>query len=235
MRDGVRPQMERARVAQGLDAAVVGNRVAELDDLRNAPEMFDEAGGAAEGLARKIADGDLPIVKIGIRDSAEILEDEVLNHAQILADRRRADLLVVADDEDRFAQVQRDQRHHVALAGFIDDDNVEPRGARVKVFDHAGKRHHPYGDGPTALAHFSGCFSAQKGNADSVTFADATYGVQPADERLALTRRGAARLRGPGAFVDQFDGYTAQLLAQFFALGLQGFERDAGAEIELIV
>src|SRR4029077_10078339 len=47
MRNGVRPQMDAARVAQGLDAAVVGNRVAELDDLRNAPEMFDEAGGAA--------------------------------------------------------------------------------------------------------------------------------------------------------------------------------------------
>jgi len=59
--------------------------------------------------------------------------------------------------------------------------------------------------------------------------------IQPADERLALTRRGAARLRGPRAFVDEFDGYAAQLLAQLFALDLQDFERDAGAAIELIV
>src|SRR5258708_31033895 len=138
MRDGVRPQMDAARVAQGLDAAVVGNRVAELDDLRNAPEMFDKAGGAAERLASEIVDGDLAIVQIGVGNSAEILEDEVLNHAQILADGRGADLLVVADNEDRLAQVQGDQRHHVALAGFVDDDNVEARGARVKVFDHEG-------------------------------------------------------------------------------------------------
>src|SRR6266446_10714157 len=48
MRNGVRAQMDATRVAQGLDAAVVGNHVAELDDLRNAPEMFDEAGCAAE-------------------------------------------------------------------------------------------------------------------------------------------------------------------------------------------
>src|SRR4029077_9968378 len=116
-----------------------------------------EAGGAAERLASEIVDGNLAVVEIGIRDSAEILEDEVLDYAQILADSRRADLLVVADDEDGLPQVQRDQRHYVALAGFVDDDNVETRGAWVKVFDHAGKRHDPDGNGPAALAHFSGC------------------------------------------------------------------------------
>ncbi len=68
-----------------------------------------------------------------------------------------------------------------------------------------------------------------------MTFADAADGVEPADESLALPRRGPARLRGPRALVDEFDGHTAQLLAQFFALRLQGFERDAGAAIELIV
>jgi hypothetical protein len=62
MRDGVRPQMDAARIAQGLDAAVVGNHVAELDDFRNAPEMFDKASRASERLARQIVDRNLPIV-----------------------------------------------------------------------------------------------------------------------------------------------------------------------------
>src|SRR5580704_2447505 len=132
MRDGVWPQMDAARVAQRLDAAVVGNHVAELDDLRNAAEMFDKTGRAAERLAGEIVDGDLPVVQIRVRDSPKVLEDEVLNDAQILADGRRADLLMVADDEHRLAQVQGDQRHHVALAGFVDDYDVEARGARVK-------------------------------------------------------------------------------------------------------
>src|ERR1700674_1659182 len=56
MRDGVRPQMDAARVAQGLETAVVGNHVAELDDLRNTTEMLDEAGRAAERLACEIVD-----------------------------------------------------------------------------------------------------------------------------------------------------------------------------------
>src|SRR4029077_17550291 len=135
--------------------------------------MFNEAGGAAERLASEIVDGNLAVVEIGIRDSAEILEDEVLDHAQILADGRRADLLVVADDEHRFAQVQGDQGHYVALAGFVDDDNVETTSGAVKGFDHAGKRHDPGGNCAAAVAHFSGRFGAQKGNANSVTFADA--------------------------------------------------------------
>src|SRR5258707_14513404 len=112
MRNGVRPQVDAARVAQGLDAAIVGNRVAELDDLRNAPEMFDEAGGAAERLASEIVDGDLSVVQIRIRDSAEILEDEDLNHALILAYRGRPDMLEVGDHEHGFDQVKRDQSHH---------------------------------------------------------------------------------------------------------------------------
>jgi len=72
MRDQVRPQVDAACVPQGLDAAVVGNHVAELNDLRDAPEVFDQARGAAERLAREIVDGDLPVVEIGVRDSAGI-------------------------------------------------------------------------------------------------------------------------------------------------------------------
>src|SRR6202045_129133 len=113
MRDGVWPQMDAARIAQGLDATVVGNHIAELDDLRNTPEMFDKTRRAAKGLACEIVDGDLPVVKIRVRDSPEVLEDEVLNNAQILAHGRRADLFVVADNEHRLAQVQGNQRHHV--------------------------------------------------------------------------------------------------------------------------
>src|SRR4029077_6480502 len=56
MCDSVRPQSDAACIAQGLDATVVGNHVAELDDLRNAPEMFNEACSATERLARKIVD-----------------------------------------------------------------------------------------------------------------------------------------------------------------------------------
>src|SRR5712692_187753 len=104
--NGVRAEPNAAGVPQRLDAVVVGNQIAELDDFRDATEMFDEASGAAEGLARKVVDGNLAIVKIGIGDSGEVLEDEVLDDAKILADGGRADLFVVADDEDGFSEVE---------------------------------------------------------------------------------------------------------------------------------
>src|SRR5881396_2126703 len=68
--DRVRPQMHAACVAQGLDTAIIRNHVAELNDLRNAAEMFDKASSAAERLARQIVNGNLAIIQIGVRNTA---------------------------------------------------------------------------------------------------------------------------------------------------------------------
>src|SRR6266568_138340 len=186
--NGVRVELDATGIAQRLDAPIIRDHVAELNYLRHTPEMLDEAGGAAKGLARQVVDGDLTVVQIGVGDAGQVLEDEVLNDAQVLADRRGADLFVVADHEDRFSEIKCDQGHDVALAGFIDNQDVEARDAGIKIFDHAGKRHDPDGNGAAALTHFSGGFRAQQGYAHAVPFANAADGVEPADERLTLTR-----------------------------------------------
>ena len=49
--NSVRAELHAAGVTQRLDAVIVGNQVAELDNFRDTTEMFDEASGAAEGLA----------------------------------------------------------------------------------------------------------------------------------------------------------------------------------------
>src|SRR5262249_7163076 len=149
----------------------------------------------------------------GVRDAAKVLKNEVLNHTQILADSRRTNLFVVADDEHGLAQIQGDKGHHIALAGFIDDDNVKTSSAGVEVFHHARERHDPDGDSATARAHFPGSFGAQEGNSYAVTFANATDGIEPADERLTLFCGGAPCLRTPRAFVDEFYRRAAQLFA----------------------
>ncbi len=138
IRDGVRAEPNAAGVAQRLNAVIVGNQVAELDDFRDATEMFDKASGAAERLTREVVDGNLTIVEIGIGNSGEVLEDEVLDDAKILTDGGRADLLVVADDENGFSEVKSDESHDVALASFVDDDDVETSGARVEILDYTG-------------------------------------------------------------------------------------------------
>ena len=66
-------------------------------------------------------------------------------------------------------------------------------------------------------------------------FADAPNGVQPSDERLALAGRSATGLSGPGALVNETDGDAAKLFTKFFALGLEPFEGDAGAAVELVI
>src|SRR4029077_14904297 len=115
--DGVRAEPDAAGIAQGLDAVIVGNQVAELDDFRDATEMFHKASGAAERLAREVVDGDLTVVEIGVGDTREVLKNEILNDAQVLADGGRTDLLVVADHKHSFSQIERDESHDVPLAG----------------------------------------------------------------------------------------------------------------------
>src|SRR2546430_795952 len=194
--DGVRTKPNAAGVAQRLDAVVVGNQVAELNDFRDATEMLDKASCAAERLAREVVDGNLTVVEVGIGDSREVLEDQILDDAEILADGGGADLLVVSNDEDGFSEIQSDEGHDVALACFVDDDDVKAGGARVKIFDHAGKRHYPDGNGATAFGHFPGGFGAEERNADAVPFADAANGVQPSDQRLTLAGGSAGGPRG---------------------------------------
>src|SRR5258708_30404991 len=98
MRDGVRPQMDTACITQWLDAAVVRDHVAELNDFGNAPEMFDKAGGPAERLAGQVVDRDFSVVKVGITGATQILENEVLNHAPVFPDSGRTDPFLVAHD-----------------------------------------------------------------------------------------------------------------------------------------
>jgi len=67
-----------------------------------------------------------------------------------------------------------------------------------------------------ALAHLPGSFGAQQCDADAVAFANATNGVEPANERLTLASEVRRGLRRPCALVDEFNGGAAKLLAEFF-------------------
>src|SRR2546422_1013639 len=62
IRDGVRPETNAAGVAQGFDAPIVGNHVAELDDFWDATEMLEKAGCVTKGMAREIGAGGLAVI-----------------------------------------------------------------------------------------------------------------------------------------------------------------------------
>src|SRR5207237_690299 len=76
--------------------AAVAEVVAELDDLRDATEVLGEADGASERLPCKIVDGDLAVVEHRVGNVFQMLVDELLDHGDVLAYRRRAHLLVVS-------------------------------------------------------------------------------------------------------------------------------------------
>src|SRR6516162_7493522 len=231
----VRKHMHTAGVAQGLDAPIVGNHVAELNDFRDATEMLDKTSRAAERLPRQVVNRDLAVVQIGVRDALQVLKDEVLNDAEILADSRRADLFVVPDDEHGFAEIEGRQRHDVALAGLVDDDHVEPCQTRIEILDDSRERHDPDRNGAATLGHLSGGFRAKQRNANAVALADSANGVEPADQRLPLARRSAVSLPGPGPAVDQVDRHAAKMLAELFDFRLQRFEGNLGAAIEFVI
>src|ERR1700740_2944386 len=119
----------------------------------------------------------------------------MLHHAQILPNGRGADLLVVTDNESSSAEVKSDQGHHIALAGFIDDNYVEARAPWIEVFDYPRKRHDPHRNGPPTLSHLPGRFGAQERHADSMPLADTADRVEPADQSLPLPRGRAVGLR----------------------------------------
>src|SRR5262249_37361590 len=132
------------------------------------------------------------------------------------------------------AQIERQQRHDVALAGFIDNDDVKARCPRIEVFDHARQRHDPHRHGVPAFTHFASRFGAQQGNPYAGSLTDATDGIEPADQRLALRRRRSPGLVGPRAPIDEINRGLANLLAQFFALALQRLDGNTGTPLQFV-
>src|SRR5205814_3446594 len=132
--------MDTAGITQRLDAVIVGNHVAELDDLRHAAEVFNQAGRAAEGLSREVINGNLTVVEIGVGNSGQVLENKVLNNPEVLANCGGTYLLMVADDEHGLPEIEGHEGQDVTLAGFIDDDDVKARYMGLEILHYTGKR-----------------------------------------------------------------------------------------------
>ncbi len=51
--------------------------------------------------------------------------NQVLDFIEVLPDRQRADLLMVADDKNLFAHENGDERGNIGLTRLVDNDNIE--------------------------------------------------------------------------------------------------------------
>ncbi|TKS58075.1 MAG: hypothetical protein EWM72_03240 [Nitrospira sp.] len=125
-------------VAQWLDVAPIRQAIAELDDLGDTSEVLPQTDITAETGHGKIVDRKPAVVEMPIPNSVQVFINEVLDFGQILPHGFGADLFVVTHYNDLPAQIEGEQCHDVALAGLINDNHIEARGAWVETFGNAG-------------------------------------------------------------------------------------------------
>src|SRR5687767_7368913 len=85
-------------LAKRQDLVVVGEPVAELDDLAHAPEVLSKVELPGERLSREVVDRRGTRVQARIRNLVEMLVDQPIDSAHVLAHCVRTHLLVIADD-----------------------------------------------------------------------------------------------------------------------------------------
>ena len=68
---------------------------------------------------------------------------QVLQDRPSLTDTEGSNLFVVPDDDDLPAQIKRDKRIEVGLAGLVYDHYVETRRPRIEALGHDRDRHDP--------------------------------------------------------------------------------------------
>jgi uncharacterized protein YjiK len=89
--------------------------------------MFDEPERVAERLPADVVDRRQVVEQVRVRDTLQHRLAQVFEDDLPLADAQRRHLLVVADDDHLLAEVERNQRIEVGLAGLVDDHDVEAR------------------------------------------------------------------------------------------------------------
>jgi len=134
---------------------------------------------------------------------------------------------VIADHGDLLAHRKRDQPEHIALAGLVDDHDVEPRGRDVEALDDARQRHDPYRHGVTAFDQGLARLLLEPPDPLAGALADLLVQGQPSTQRLLLLERGAAKLGAPRQHLHVARGGFLELLADAGQLGQELLEIDA--------
>src|SRR3990172_6820987 len=94
----MRFEIRKAWIAERFDLRIVGEVIAEMNNVRNTTKMFQEANRSAERLAGEVIDRHLTVVENSVRYALEMLVNQVLDDRQILSDCRGAHLFMVPHD-----------------------------------------------------------------------------------------------------------------------------------------
>ena len=173
-------------LAEGPDLATVAELVAELDDVGDAAKVFHQADRGTERLTCQVIDGGLAVVELLVRYVPQDLVNQRVDALPALAHGIRAHLLVITDDDDFLAEREGHESHHVALAGLVDDDDVEACGSDVEGLDHPRERHDPDRHRGAALHQSALGLLLETRNVLSGALTDLLVESEPAVEGLLL-------------------------------------------------
>ena len=97
--EAARPFLEKAAEEKGDAAFVLISSIsaAESEWASSYGPIKAALIHHAKGLARQVIYGGLAVVEMSVRDPFQMLIDKMLNNTQILADRGRTDLFVIAN------------------------------------------------------------------------------------------------------------------------------------------
>src|SRR5271169_4269658 len=115
-----------------FDFAFVRKRVTKCDDIRGAAEVFNKTYHSAKGNLGEPINGELAVVELHVRNSLQVDLTQLLHLFHLNANGDRRYLLVVANDDRLVSKVESEHCSGVALACFVNDDNIKPGCARVK-------------------------------------------------------------------------------------------------------
>ena len=113
---------------------------------------------------------------------------QILNFAVINADRHRAHLFIVANNNDFLAHIQNRRSSYVGLAGLINNNDVIFRLGRINSIHYAGYRHNPCRNCRLTLYHQLARLFAESRRILPGAFANFGHRHLPAVEDLAHLR-----------------------------------------------
>src|SRR6266851_4993959 len=93
--------------------------------------------------AGKAIDGELAVVHISEWNTSQVFVNQMVDFIYALANGCRANLFIIAYDDNLVPHVDRHQRRNIRLAGFIDNNYVETIAFHVKVSCDITQRHNP--------------------------------------------------------------------------------------------
>lgn len=166
-------------------------------------------------------------VRVG-NDSPDAGVNAAFGRVEVNAHGHRADLLVIADDDQLVGKDGQRERSDVRLARLVNDQHVKVGGKEVKGREGIVHGHDPSGDGMLTVRHEAARLGLELRGAPPLALANALHGLLPAIQRLVERDVALRPLKKvePGAIHGKLGSHPAVLATELEGPSLQVSRRS---------